>query len=81
MKYLAILALALTLTSAAPVSVDITEADIESRSEEVAVLEARQSSTRRDLETGSASNCPRAILIYARGSTEPGNMARPTPSV
>jgi len=38
-------------------------------------VETRQlSSTRNDLETGSSSNCPRVIFIYARGSTEIGNM-------
>ena len=40
-------------------------------------VETRQlSSTRNDLETGSSSNCPRVIFIYARGSTEIGNMVR-----
>lgn len=29
-----------------------------------------------DLEKGSDKDCPTAILIYARGSTEPGNMVR-----
>jgi len=39
------------------------------------VLETRQSSTTRtELESGSASACPKAILIYARGSTQSGNM-------
>ncbi|KAK7215356.1 hypothetical protein V2G26_003359 [Clonostachys chloroleuca] len=37
-------------------------------------LETRQSSTSTDLERGSSSNCPSAILIFARGSTEIGNM-------
>ncbi|SPO07443.1 related to Cutinase [Cephalotrichum gorgonifer] len=37
-------------------------------------LEARQSSTSNDLENGDPSNCPSAILIFARGSTEIGNM-------
>ncbi|KAK3905157.1 cutinase [Staphylotrichum tortipilum] len=40
-----------------------------------ALLAARQtSSTRNDLEAGSASNCPRVIFIFARASTEVGNM-------
>ncbi|KAJ4292052.1 Cutinase [Kalmusia sp. IMI 367209] len=30
--------------------------------------------TRTELEAGSASACPKAILIYARGSTQEGNM-------
>jgi cutinase len=38
-------------------------------------LEARQSSaTRNELETGSSAACPRTIFIFARGSTEGGNM-------
>jgi cutinase len=38
-------------------------------------LEARQlggSST--ELENGNAASCPKAILIFARGSTESGNL-------
>lgn len=31
--------------------------------------------TRNDLESGSGT-CPKAIFIFARGSTEPGNMVR-----
>lgn len=30
--------------------------------------------TRTELEAGSASACPKAILIYARGSIQEGNM-------
>ncbi len=48
--------------------------------EDSVAIEARQlSSTRNDLETGSSSNCPRVILIFARGSTESGNMVCPRP--
>ncbi|CAH0037912.1 unnamed protein product [Clonostachys solani] len=41
-----------------------------------AELDTRQlgSSTATDLENGQSSNCPSAILIFARGSTETGNM-------
>ncbi|KAF5722417.1 cutinase [Fusarium mundagurra] len=38
------------------------------------LLEARDLLNRNDLENGDSSNCPSAILIYARGSTEPGNL-------
>ena len=38
-------------------------------------VEPRQlSSTRNDLERGSSSNCPKVIFIFARASTEIGNM-------
>lgn len=60
------LALAASLVSAAPL-----EGAPEARD-----LEARQSSRRNDLENGSSSNCPEVILIFARGSTESGNMVR-----
>jgi cutinase len=48
-------------------------------------VEERQigSTTRNDLERGSAGSCPEAILIFARATGEPGNMvcplARPSP--
>lgn len=64
MKFTIVLALLASLVSAAPVTTDV----------EPNSLEARQSSTRNDLESGSSSRCPEAILIYARGSTEAGNM-------
>lgn len=37
---------------------------------------ARQFSdtTRDDLERGSSSDCPKVIFVFARASTEPGNM-------
>jgi cutinase len=42
---------------------------------QVIEVESRQLSTiSNDLESGSSSNCPDAILIFARGSTELGNM-------
>ncbi|KAM0246449.1 hypothetical protein ACHAP5_004764 [Fusarium lateritium] len=40
-------------------------------------LEARQffgSNTRNDLTQGSSSSCPSVIFVYARGSTETGNL-------
>lgn len=32
------------------------------------------SSTKNDLESGSSSDCPKVIFIFARASTESGNM-------
>lgn len=37
-------------------------------------IEARQSINRNDVESGSSSACPKAAYIFARGTTEPGNM-------
>ena len=38
-------------------------------------IKARQiGSSKSELETGSSSACPKAILIFARGSTETGNL-------
>ncbi|KAM0322576.1 hypothetical protein ACHAQA_009423 [Verticillium albo-atrum] len=74
MKFFTVLSLAVALTAALPVEPVADEAEALVSRNEIAVLEARQSSTRNELESGSASNCPRAILIFARGSTEPGNM-------
>ncbi|KAK4034186.1 carbohydrate esterase [Parachaetomium inaequale] len=43
-------------------------------------IDARQfgSSTRTDLEKGSSANCPKVIFIFARASTETGNMGSST---
>ena len=41
------------------------------------LIPRQSSTTRTELETGSASACPKAILIYARGSTQAGNMVSP----
>ncbi|CAI4220097.1 unnamed protein product [Parascedosporium putredinis] len=68
MKFLNILSLAAAVVYAAPAA---DPAPVELASE----LEARQlSSTRNDLQNGNSANCPKVILIYARGSTEVGNM-------
>ena len=43
-------------------------------------IQARQfgfgTTTRNELENGSAEACPKAIFIFARASTETGNMVR-----
>lgn len=68
MKFSLVLASFVSFVSALPVDIDAgTDVDVV----------ARQSNSRNELETGSASNCPEAILIYARGSTEPGNVVCP----
>lgn len=42
-------------------------------------LSARQlgTNTRSELENGKAGSCPKAIFIFARASSETGNMVRP----
>lgn len=72
MKFLATLALAVAYVSALPVDSIVQE--------DVKLLEARQLITRDELESGSSSACPRAILIFARASTETGNMVSMAPS-
>lgn len=65
MKFLAITLLA-TLAAASPIILPESEA-IE--------IQARQlGSSKTELESGSSSACPKAILIFARGSTETGNL-------
>lgn len=71
MKFLAIVTFCAALVAAAPVEV-VVEAD-------VADLEVRQAGlTRNELESGSSSACPRVIFIFARASTELGNMVTET---
>ncbi|KAG6076944.1 hypothetical protein E4U16_002499 [Claviceps sp. LM84 group G4] len=69
------------LVAAAPVPVPEQVARSNGIAGDVNDLEARQfgmgmgmgGMTRNDLESGSGT-CPKAIFIFARGSTEPGNM-------
>lgn len=73
MKFLAILSLCAALVAAAPIEGPIEVAVDAS----VADLEVRQTGlTRNELETGSSSACPKVIFIFARASTELGNMVR-----
>nr|BAN51852.1 cutinase [Paraphoma sp. B47-9]BAN51853.1 cutinase [Paraphoma sp. B47-9] len=66
MKYFTISLLA-ALATASPIAVPEMQISGD--------IEARQvGSSKNELETGSASNCPKAILIFARGSTETGNL-------
>lgn len=58
MKFLALFATALSLVAAAPIELD----------------ERQLSTTRNDLENGNSNNCPDVIFIFARASTEIGNM-------
>ncbi|KAF2621183.1 carbohydrate esterase family 5 protein [Macroventuria anomochaeta] len=65
MKFFALTILA-TLAVASPIVLPESEA-IE--------IQARQLGlSRTELESGSSSACPKAILIFARGSTETGNL-------
>ncbi|KAK4244627.1 carbohydrate esterase [Corynascus novoguineensis] len=66
MKFLSLLTAA-GLAAALPApSVEVSNA---------AEIEARQlSSTRNELENGNSASCPSVIFIFARASTEPGNM-------
>ncbi|CAG9987391.1 unnamed protein product [Clonostachys byssicola] len=67
MKFLTLSSTLIALVAAAPTSVVLQE--------DSPLLKTRQSSTtRNELESGSSSSCPDGILIFARGSTEPGNM-------
>jgi len=66
MKFFAIPFLA-ALAAASPIAVP------EPANAEVETLVARQSGS-SELENGSASSCPKAILVFARGSTETGTL-------
>ncbi|KAF2847067.1 carbohydrate esterase family 5 protein [Plenodomus tracheiphilus IPT5] len=82
MKFLAIslfTALAAASPIAAPGPIAVAEPEAVAVGISETALEVRQSTiTRTELETGSSSACPKAILIFARGSTESGNMGAST---
>lgn len=74
MKFLAISLLA-SLAAASPIaSPEPTEAQINDA--HIEALAARQllSGSKNELEQGSSSSCPKAIFIFARGTTELGNL-------
>ncbi|KAI8931309.1 hypothetical protein NX059_011651 [Plenodomus lindquistii] len=80
---LLVISLLTTLAVASPIAAPVAFAIEEPEAVAVAVpetaLEVRQSTIiRNELETGSSAACPRAILIFARGSTEGGNMVSTT---
>jgi cutinase len=68
MKFFATLSLLAGLATALPTAVEIAPAASEEG------IEARQlfGNTRNELQTGGT--CPRVIFIFARGSTESGNL-------
>lgn len=70
MKFTTILSLFVAATVALPTSNPLSEREV------LAELEKRQSGsiTRDDLSNGASSACPPVIFIYARGSTELGNL-------
>ncbi|KAF3037613.1 hypothetical protein E8E12_002813 [Didymella heteroderae] len=70
MKFLTLSMLA-SLATASPITLAAPAAD---------TLEVRQfgTSTRNELEQGRAGSCPKAIFIFARASTETGNMGSST---
>jgi len=78
MKLLSAIGTFAAVASALPSNIDRRNEEI--RSWEIydthpAFLAARQSSTtRNELQQGSASACPPVIFIFARGSTEGGNL-------
>jgi cutinase len=70
MKFLSITLLA-TLATASPIAAPEPAFQLSGD------LQARQLlSSKSELESGSASACPKAILVFARGSTETGNLVR-----
>ncbi|KAG9198613.1 hypothetical protein G6514_009789 [Epicoccum nigrum] len=70
MKFVALFMLA-SLAAASPITLAAPEA---------ATLLARQlgTSTRSELENGQSGSCPKAIFIFARASTETGNLGSST---
>lgn len=67
MKILATIFLAASLATALPTELIDRFVEIGTR---------QTYDTRTDLESGSSSSCPQAIFIFARASTETGNIVR-----
>lgn len=76
MKFLATLTLLASIAAAAPVDIVPEEEHVPEFGLNLGLvdIEARQSTTANDLQNGSSANCPAGILIFARGSTESGNL-------
>jgi cutinase len=74
MKFFAVSLLA-TLAAASPIAAP------EPSNAELETLVARQllGGSKDELEQGTAGSCPKAILVFARGSTEIGNLVRLAP--
>ena len=72
MKF-SVISLLATLAAASPIAAPDATSGITISADG---LEARQfgSSTANDLENGRAGSCPRVVFVYARGSTESGNL-------
>ncbi|KAF9690990.1 hypothetical protein EKO04_011195 [Ascochyta lentis] len=66
MKFFVVAFLVATLTAASPI--------IPPESEMIEIQARQFGSSKTELESGSSSACPKAILIFARGSTETGNL-------
>lgn len=67
MKFL-IFSLLASLAAASPIVI--------AESEAVELQNRQLGLSSNELETGSSSSCPKVILIFARGSTETGNLVR-----
>lgn len=75
MKFSAVISLCVALVATAPIE-GAVEVAIDARAAvATGSLEVRQGGlTRDELQSGSSSACPRVIFIFARASTELGNM-------
>jgi hypothetical protein len=72
MKFLAASLLA-TLAAASPIAAPAPEFQM---ANDLEVRQFGSIGSKSELEQGSAGSCPKAILVFARGSTETGNLVR-----